>query len=259
MFPDRPDLPRATLPASVRERRSPVPIATDRTSVIKPRFSSSHRPGVIVFLLSFSSVRRDGMPAKKTAHLPQTKIDFTPPQCCAPDLLVCTWCSYGRPGGLMTRRRSRDSQDYKIANSRSASPLPDAAVDFADLADRIFDGLAARSRLGLSPHRADTPCSSLRTAPLMLLTLSTYGHNPIVFCFHRVYFGVFGEILQPVSRTSAIPSGQVCHHQQRHALHRQRHPPRCCCPLGASSLQATVQAVSVGSRSTPAAALMACS
>ena len=45
------------------------------------------------------------------------------------------------------------------------------------------------------------------TAALMLLTLSTYGHNPIVFVLATaVYFGVFGEIYSLFPQPAAIRS-----------------------------------------------------
>ena len=57
----------------------------------------------------------------------------------------------------------------------------------------------------------------------MLLTLSAYGHNPIVFVLATaVYFGVFGEIYSLFPATSGDTFGvEIRHHQQRHAVHRQ--------------------------------------
>ncbi len=63
------------------------------------------------------------------------------------------------------------------------------------------------------------------TAALMLLTLSAYGHIPIVFVLATaVYFGVFGEIYSLFPATSGDTfGGEVRHHQQRHAVHGERH------------------------------------
>ena len=59
----------------------------------------------------------------------------------------------------------------------------------------------------------------------MLLTLSVYGHIPIVFVLATaVYFGVFGEIYSLFPATCGDTFGvEIRHHQQRHAVHRQGH------------------------------------
>ena len=72
-----------------------------------------------------------------------------------------------------------------------------AALTFAISLDRIFDGFgAALLRLGLRQiGREHTMFIAFGTAAVMLLTLSAYGHIPIVFVLATaLYFGVFGEI-----------------------------------------------------------------
>ena len=72
-----------------------------------------------------------------------------------------------------------------------------AALTFVISLDRIFDGFG-RSFFGwVSDHIGGefTMFIAFATAALMLLTLSAYGHNPVVFVLATaVCFGVFGEI-----------------------------------------------------------------
>src|SRR5206468_1237359 len=72
-----------------------------------------------------------------------------------------------------------------------------AALTFAISLDRIFDGFG-RPFFGFVSDtigREHTMFIAFGTAALMLLTLSAYGHVPVVFVLPTaVYFGVFGEI-----------------------------------------------------------------
>ena len=72
-----------------------------------------------------------------------------------------------------------------------------AALTFAISLDRIFDGFGRPLFGWISDNigRENTMFIAFGTGALMLLTLSVYGHIPIVFVLATaVYFGVFGEI-----------------------------------------------------------------
>ena len=72
-----------------------------------------------------------------------------------------------------------------------------AALTFAISLDRIFDGFGRPLFGWISDNigRENTMFIAFGTAAVMLLTLSAYGNNPIVFVLATaVYFGVFGEI-----------------------------------------------------------------
>ena len=85
-----------------------------------------------------------------------------------------------------------------------------AALTFAISLDRIFDGFG-RPFFGwvsdtIGPEH--TMFIAFGTAALMLLTLSVYGHNPMVFVLATaVYFGVFGEIYSLFPATSGDTFG----------------------------------------------------
>jgi OFA family oxalate/formate antiporter-like MFS transporter len=69
-------------------------------------------------------------------------------------------------------------------------------LTFAISLDRIFDGFGRPFFGWASDHicREHTMFIAFSTAALMVLTLSVYGHIPIVFVLATaVYFGVFGE------------------------------------------------------------------
>jgi len=159
--------------------------------------------GLIVFVLAFF-IRPPAaaMPAKrKQLNLPQTKIDFTPPQTLRTPIF---WIMYlvfvmVAAGGLMTAAQIGPiAHDFKIADTPvTLAGVQMAALTFAISLDRIFDGFGrpffgwVSDRIG----REHTMFIAFGTAALMLLTLSAYGHNPIVFVLATaVYFGVFGEI-----------------------------------------------------------------
>jgi OFA family oxalate/formate antiporter-like MFS transporter len=159
--------------------------------------------GVIVFLLAFF-LRKPAraMPAKKKQlNLPQTKIDFTPPQVLRSPIF---WVMYlvfvmVAAGGLMTAAQIAPiAHDFGIANEPvSLLGFQMAALTFAISLDRIFDGFG-RPFFGWvsdTSGREHTMFIAFGTAALMLLTLSTYGHIPVVFVLATaIYFGVFGEI-----------------------------------------------------------------
>jgi OFA family oxalate/formate antiporter-like MFS transporter len=172
--------------------------------------------GLIVFLLSFflrpPSV---AMPVrKKQLNLPQTKVDFTPPQVLRSPIF---WVMYlvfvmVASGGLMTAAQIAPiAHDFKIANDPvSLAGFQMAALTFAISLDRIFDGFGRPLFGWISDNigREHTMFIAFGTAALMLLTLSAYGNIPIVFVLATaVYFGVFGEIYSLFPATSGDTFG----------------------------------------------------
>jgi OFA family oxalate/formate antiporter-like MFS transporter len=115
-------------------------------------------------------------------------------------------------GGLMTAAQIAPiAHDYKIANEPvSMFGFQMAALTFAISLDRIFDGFGRPFFGWVSDNigREHTMFIAFGTAALMLLTLSVYGHNPIVFVLATaVYFGVFGEIYSLFPATSGDTFG----------------------------------------------------
>ena len=172
--------------------------------------------GLIVFGLSFF-VRPPSIsvpPKKRQLNLPQTRIDFTPPQVLRSPIF---WVMYlvfvmVAAGGLMTAAQIAPiAHDYKIANTPvSLAGFQMAALTFAISLDRIFDGFGRPFFGWVSDNigREHTMLIAFGTAALMLLTLSTYGHNPFVFVLATaVYFGVFGEIYSLFPATSGDTFG----------------------------------------------------
>ncbi|VIO71618.1 Oxalate:formate antiporter [Bradyrhizobium ivorense] len=159
--------------------------------------------GLIVFVLAFFIRKPDVSipPRKKQLNLPQTRIDFTPPQVLRSPIF---WVMYlvfvmVAAGGLMTAAQIAPiAHDYKIANTPvTLAGFQMAALTFAISLDRIFDGFGRPFFGWVSDTigREHTMFIAFGTAALMLLTLSTWGHNPLVFVLATaVYFGVFGEI-----------------------------------------------------------------
>ena len=172
--------------------------------------------GVVVFLLAFF-LRKPSqtMPMKKKQlNLPQTKIDFTPPQVLRSPVF---WMMYlvfvmVAAGGLMAAAQIAPiAHDYKIANEPvSLAGFQMAALTFAISLDRIFDGFGRPFFGWVSDTigRENTMFIAFGTGALMLLTLSTYGHIPVVFVLSTaVYFGVFGEIYSLFPATSGDTFG----------------------------------------------------
>jgi OFA family oxalate/formate antiporter-like MFS transporter len=159
--------------------------------------------GVIVFILAFFMRKPlHALPVRrKQLNLPQTKIDFTPPQVLRTPIF---WIMYlvfvmVAAGGLMTAAQIAPiAKDFGIANTPvSLLGFQMAALTFAISLDRIFDGFGRPFFGWVSDTigREHTMFIAFGTAALMLLTLSAYGHIPIVFVLATaVYFGVFGEI-----------------------------------------------------------------
>jgi OFA family oxalate/formate antiporter-like MFS transporter len=172
--------------------------------------------GVVVFILAFFMRKPlHAMPMmKKKLNLPQTKTDFTPPQVLRTPIF---WVMYlvfvmVAAGGLMTAAQIAPiAHDYKIANVPvSLAGFQMAALTFAISLDRIFDGFGRPFFGWVSDTigREHTMFIAFGTAALMLLTLSAYGHTPIVFVLATaVYFGVFGEIYSLFPATSGDTFG----------------------------------------------------
>jgi OFA family oxalate/formate antiporter-like MFS transporter len=159
--------------------------------------------GIVVFVLAFFMRKpMHALPVRrKQLNLPQTKIDFTPPQVLRSPIF---WVMYlvfvmVAAGGLMTAAQIAPiAKDFKIANEPvSLLGFQMAALTFAISLDRIFDGFGRPFFGWVSDTigREYTMFIAFGTAALMLLTLSAYGHVPMVFVLATaVYFGVFGEI-----------------------------------------------------------------
>lgn len=172
--------------------------------------------GLIVVVLAFF-LRKPSqvMPVvKRKLNLPQTKIDFTPPQVLRTPIF---WVMYlvfvmVAAGGLMVAAQIAPiAHDFKIANEPvDLLGFQMAALTFAISLDRIFDGFGRPFFGWVSDNigREFTMFIAFSTAALMLLTLSAYGHNPVVFVLATAaYFGVFGEIYSLFPATSGDTFG----------------------------------------------------
>jgi OFA family oxalate/formate antiporter-like MFS transporter len=172
--------------------------------------------GLVVFVLAiFLRPPTKAAPArKKQLNLPQSKIDYTPPQVLRTPIF---WIMYlvfvmVASGGLMTAAQIAPiAHDFKIASEPvTLAGFQMAALTFAISLDRIFDGFGRPVFGWISDTigREHTMFIAFGTAALMLLTLSNYGHNPIVFVLATaVYFGVFGEIYSLFPATSGDTFG----------------------------------------------------
>jgi OFA family oxalate/formate antiporter-like MFS transporter len=135
--------------------------------------------GAIVCLLAFF-LRKPSQampPKKKQLNLPQTKIDFTPPQVLRSPIF---WMMYlvfvmVAAGGLMTAAQIAPiAHDFKIANEPvSLAGFQMAALTFAISLDRIFDGFGRPFFGWVSDTigREHTMFIAFGTAALMLMTL----------------------------------------------------------------------------------------
>jgi MFS transporter, OFA family, oxalate/formate antiporter len=172
--------------------------------------------GLIVFIIAFFLRKpSQAMPAKKKQlNLPQTKIDFTPPQVLRSPIF---WMMYlvfvmVAAGGLMAAAQIGPiAHDFGIADQPvGLFGFEMAALTFAISLDRIFDGFGRPFFGWVSDTigREHTMFIAFGTAALMLLTLSVYGHIPIVFVLATaIYFGVFGEIYSLFPATSGDTFG----------------------------------------------------
>src|SRR4051794_140604 len=159
--------------------------------------------GVIVFVLAFfiQPPRLSIPPKKKQLNLPQTKIDFTPPEVLRAPIF---WVMYlvfvmVASGGLMTAAQIAPiAHDFKIADTPvTLAGFQMAALTFAISLDRIFDGFGRPFFGYVSDNigRENTMFIAFSIAALAVILLLSNGHNPIVFILATaLYFGVFGEI-----------------------------------------------------------------
>jgi MFS transporter, OFA family, oxalate/formate antiporter len=172
--------------------------------------------GLVVLVVAWFLRRpSQAMPAKKKQlNLPQTKLDYTPAQVLRSPIF---WVMYAvfvmvAAGGLMTAAQIAPiAHDFKIADVPvNMLGFQMAALTFAISLDRIFDGFGRPFFGWVSDNigREHTMFIAFGTAAVMLLTLSVYGHNPIVFVLATaVYFGVFGEIYSLFPATSGDTFG----------------------------------------------------
>jgi OFA family oxalate/formate antiporter-like MFS transporter len=172
--------------------------------------------GIVVLVVAiFLRKPSMAMPMKKKQlNLPQTKIDYTPAQVLRSPIF---WIMYlvfvmVAAGGLMTAAQIAPiAHDFKIADVPvDLLGFQMAALTFAISLDRIFDGFGRPFFGWVSDNigRENTMFIAFGTAALMLLALSVYGHNPIVFVLATaVYFGVFGEIYSLFPATSGDTFG----------------------------------------------------
>lgn len=159
--------------------------------------------GAIVVALSFL-LRKPSLAApvqRKTVRLPQTRVDRTPREVVRTPVF---WLMYAifvmvASGGLMAAAQIAPiAHDFKVADVPvSLFGLQMAALTFAISLDRIFDGFGRPFFGFVSDHlgRENTMFIAFSIAALAIVTLLTYGTQPLVFVFATaVYFGVFGEI-----------------------------------------------------------------
>lgn len=172
--------------------------------------------GLIVFMLSFflRAPSFDLPVRKKQLNLPQTTTSFTPRQTLRTPIFWVMYITFVMvaAGGLMTAAQIAPiAHDYKIANEPvSMFGFQMAALTFAISLDRIFDGFGRPLFGFISDNigRENTMFIAFGTAAVMLLTLSAYGQNPLVFVLATaVYFGVFGEIYSLFPATSGDTFG----------------------------------------------------
>ncbi|MGF6308544.1 OFA family oxalate/formate antiporter-like MFS transporter [Bradyrhizobium sp. i1.8.4] len=172
--------------------------------------------GLIVLLLAWFVRAPHGVeaPRRKHLNLPQSAIDYTPPQVLRTPIF---WVMYVvfvmvASGGLMTAAQIGPiAHDFKIAETPvTLAGFQMAALTFAISLDRVFDGFG-RPFFGWASDtigREHTMFIAFATAALMLLTLSAYGHIPVVFVLATaIYFGVFGEIYSLFPATSGDTFG----------------------------------------------------
>jgi len=172
--------------------------------------------GLVVLVLAFFIRAPEVIvPAKKKQlSLPQTAIDFTPPQVLRTRIFWVMYLAFVMvaSGGLMTAAQIAPmARDFGIANSPvTLAGFQMAALTFAISLDRIFDGFGRPFFGWISDNigREYTMCIAFGVAALMLLTLSAYGHIPIIFVLSTaIYFGVFGEIYSLFPATSCDTFG----------------------------------------------------
>ena len=159
--------------------------------------------GLIVFLIAFFLRKPKAVRAtpKKLVNLPQSKIDYLPSQTLRQPVFWLLYIAFVMvaSGGLMTAAQIAPiANDYKIASVPvSLAGIQMAALTFAISLDRILDGFGRPLFGWVSDNigRENTMFIAFCIGAAALITLGTYGQNPVVFVLAlAVYFGVFGEI-----------------------------------------------------------------
>ncbi len=159
--------------------------------------------GLIVLLIAMF-LRKPSYVApakKKSLNILQSKIDFAPSQTLRQPVFWVMYAAFVMvaAGGLMTAAQIAPiAHDYKIANVPvNLLGFEMFALTFAISIDRIFDGFGrpffgyVSDRIG----RENTMFIAFGLGAAALLTLCTYGQNPVVFVLASgLFFGVFGEI-----------------------------------------------------------------
>ncbi len=172
--------------------------------------------GVAVFILAlFLRAPAHTAPAhRKRLRLPQTKIDFLPSQTLRQPIFWVLYLAFVMvaAGGLMAAAQLAPiAKDFKIASVPvSLGGITMAALTFAISLDRIFDGFGRPFFGFVSDNigRENTMAIAFTIGALSLFTVSTYGHDPIVFVFATAtFFGVFGEIYSLFPATSGDTFG----------------------------------------------------
>ena len=159
--------------------------------------------GVVVFVLALL-LRAPARPLpapRRKLNLLLSKVDLAPSQVLAQPIFWLLYLVFVivASGGLMAAAQIAPiAHDFKIADVPvSLFGLQMAALTFAISLDRAFDGFGRPFFGWVSDNigRENTMFIAFVTAALMLFTLATWGHNPVVFVLATaVYFGVFGEI-----------------------------------------------------------------
>jgi MFS transporter, OFA family, oxalate/formate antiporter len=159
--------------------------------------------GVIVLVLA-QFLRKPHLtfaPVKRVLKVVQSKIDFAPSQTLRQPVFWVLYLAFVMvaAGGLMAAAQIGPiAHDYKIANVPvSLGGFTLMALTFAISLDRIFDGFGRPLFGYISDNigRENTMAIAFGIGAVSLLTISSYGHNPIVFVLATaLYFGVFGEI-----------------------------------------------------------------
>src|SRR5258707_3681734 len=220
-FPDRPGLAAGATAAGFGAGAAitVVPIAhmIAASGYQSAFFAFGIGQGLIVVVLGFF-LRKPSqvMPVvKRKLNLPQTRIDFTPPQVLRTPIF---WVMYlvfvmVAAGGLMVAAQIAPiAHDFKIANEPvDLLGFQMAALMFAISLDRILDGFGRPFFGWVSDNigRENTMFIAFSTAAATLYLLGSYGSNPMVLVLaSALFFCVFGEIysLFPATCTDTFGS-----------------------------------------------------
>ena len=159
--------------------------------------------GVVVFILAqfLRPPHHTFAPIKKVLKIVQSKTDFLPSQTLREPVFWVLYIAFVMvaAGGLMAAAQLAPiAHDFKIAKVPvSLAGITMATLTFAISLDRILDGFGRPFFGYISDHvgRENTMAVAFLIGAASLMTISMYGHNPVVFVLaSALYFGVFGEI-----------------------------------------------------------------